>query len=73
MDLFYLSLQDPGPPMRLTDTPHNEFSPRISPDGRYVAYRSNAPGQFEVYMARFPSGDSKIQVSVEGGILTAET
>ena len=55
--------------MRLTDTPYGEGSPRLSPDGRYMAYVSDMSGRFEVYVTSFPSGQGRWQVSVDGGDL----
>jgi len=39
----------------------------ISPDGRWLAYTSNATGRFEVYVAPFPSMSSTRLVSTGGG------
>ena len=48
-------------------TKATEGSPRISPDGRYVAYVSNESGPFEIYLTRFPEPGGKWQVSTHGG------
>jgi serine/threonine protein kinase/sugar lactone lactonase YvrE len=40
---------------------------QISPDGEYIAYHSDESGRSEVYLKRFPSGEGKWQVSVDGG------
>ena len=39
----------------------------VSPSGQYVAYMSNESSRWEVYLARFPSGEGKWQVSAAGG------
>jgi Tol biopolymer transport system component len=39
----------------------------ISPDGKWVAYASNEMGNWEVYVATFPGGQGKWQVSRGGG------
>ena len=39
---------------------------RISPNGRWIAYVSNESGRPELYVAPFPKGDAKWQVSTEG-------
>lgn len=39
---------------------------RISPDGRWVAYSSDETGRIEIYIAPFPKGDGKWQVSSVG-------
>ena len=44
-----------------------EAQPRVSPNGRWVAYISNETGQFEVYVQTFPVASSKLLVSVGGG------
>jgi len=44
-----------------------EDTPRISPDGGFLAYASNESGKREVFLTRFPSGEGKWQVSVDGG------
>jgi serine/threonine-protein kinase len=41
----------------------------FSPDGRWIAYRSNESGRFEVYVQPFPAGrGDKWQVSTGGGL-----
>ena len=47
-------------------TPGTELLPTLSPDGRYVAYESNASGMFEVEVASIETG-ARVQVSVRGG------
>jgi serine/threonine-protein kinase len=47
-------------------TPADERFPRISPDGRYVAYLSNQSGRDEVYLARLPAATTQLQVSLAG-------
>jgi Tol biopolymer transport system component len=40
---------------------------RFSPNGRWIAYASNESGKMEVYVAPFPPGSGKWQVSSSGG------
>jgi len=56
-----------GEQQALLSTTYDEFSPRLSPDGRWLAYVSNESGRGEVYVAPFPSLDGKWQISTEGG------
>jgi len=42
-------------------------SPAFSPDGRWIAYRSNESGRDEVYVRRFHGSGAKWQVSTGGG------
>jgi len=39
----------------------------VSPDGRWMAYRSNVSGQNEVYVERYPELGSRQQISTGGG------
>ena len=45
-----------------------EVWPRLSPDGRWLAYQSNATKRMEVYVVSFPQPGGKWQVSTNGGI-----
>lgn len=40
---------------------------QISPDGRWMAYVSDASGSAQVYVRQFPMGQRRWQVSTEGG------
>jgi serine/threonine protein kinase len=44
-----------------------EAQPRLSPDGRWLAFTSNSAGINEVYVARFPDGTDRTRVSSSGG------
>jgi Tol biopolymer transport system component len=48
-------------------TPFQEHRPAVSPNGRWLAYASNASGRSEVYMREFPKGSWQIRLSVDGG------
>jgi eukaryotic-like serine/threonine-protein kinase len=46
-----------------------EMSPRLSPDGRWLAYVSTESGQAEVYVSPFPNtSTSRTHVSLNGGV-----
>jgi len=47
-------------------SPFEETSGRISPNGRYLAYRSSESGQSAIYVRPFPAGAGKWQVTGEG-------
>lgn len=53
----------------MTTTPQAEDAPRISPDGRWVAYTSNQSGRNEVFVRAYPSGRELRAVSSDGGTL----
>ncbi|HEX7123921.1 MAG TPA: protein kinase [Gemmatimonadaceae bacterium] len=44
-----------------------EYSPSLSPDGRWMAYVSNQSGRYEVWVSSFPDGRERWQVSSGGG------
>ena len=66
-DLWRLSLSDPENPKVFLQTPFRESWPCFSPDGRYVAYKSNKSGRNEIYVTRFPDAEGERTVSVDGG------
>ncbi len=49
-------------------TPFAETSPRVSPDGKWIAYESNATGVLEIYVQSL-GGDaaSRVRISRDGG------
>ncbi len=70
-DIKTLRLDADGPGKHKVEpflaTPFVEHWPDLSPDGRWLAYRSNESGRFEVYVRPFPGPGGKWQVSTEGG------
>src|SRR5262245_21401350 len=54
-------------PFPVVRTAANELSGTVSPDGRWLAYTSDATGQYEVYVQRFPEGGGLRQLSIGGG------
>jgi len=44
-----------------------EYSPALSPDGKWLAYVSNESGRYEVWVTSFPVPQGKWQVSSAGG------
>ena len=48
-------------------TPFIENEGRFSPDGRWLAYRSNETGTQEIFVQPFPPTGQKWQVSTTGG------
>lgn len=58
-----------GEPRPLAQAPFEERNGVVSPDGRWLAYESDASGRFEVYVRPFPNvADGQWQVSTGGGI-----
>lgn len=48
-------------------TPFNEYTPALSPDGRYVAYTTDESGRPEIHLVTFPEATGKRQLSTDGG------
>jgi Tol biopolymer transport system component len=56
-----------GKPEAFLRTPANELFPRFSPDGRWIAYRSDESGTREIYVRPFPAGGrAKWRISTSG-------
>ena len=55
-------------PRSFLKTRKDEIQPKISPDGRWIAYTSKESGRWEVYVTAFPDPGGKWQVSEYGGI-----
>jgi len=56
-----------GPPKAWVATGAEERDGRFSPDGRTIAYVSNASGRAEVYMQSRDNASDRVQVSAAGG------
>jgi Tol biopolymer transport system component len=48
-------------------TPFDEYSPKFSPDGRWLAYVSDESGRYEVYVRPYLEGRGRWLVSAGGG------
>jgi serine/threonine-protein kinase len=67
-DIVLMSVEGAFPPKPLVATPAYEGSPHLSPDGRWLAYQSDASGQPEIYVRRYPQLDRAWPVSEGGGV-----
>lgn len=72
-DFWVLPLTPVNPsgnqPELYVKTEFNETQGRLSPDGRFVAYVSDASGRYEIYVQSFPTAlGSKTIISTGGGI-----
>jgi len=57
-------------PSDVTVLVKNEFCndiSAVSPNGRWMAYTSNVPGRYEIYVERYPELGSRQQISTSGG------
>jgi len=66
-DILVLPLTGDRKPIPFVHSSFNETLPRFSPDGRWIAYVSDASGRREVYVQPFPGPGGKWQVSTSGG------
>ena len=64
-DLGVLSLEGSTEPLLATQ--YNEMNAEISPNGRWLAYDSNASGQYEIYVRPFPNVEEGQWLISKGG------
>jgi Tol biopolymer transport system component len=64
-DIWILDLDD-GESFELVSSEFDVGYSRFSPDGNWIAYISNEAGKYELYLTRFPSGEGKWQLSIDG-------
>jgi Tol biopolymer transport system component len=56
-----------GKPESIFHTDFESDEPHVSPDGRWITYACNESGQWEIYVAEFPSFRNRRQASNAGG------
>jgi hypothetical protein len=66
-DLWVLPLQGNREPRVVLQTPFDDRTAHLSPDGKWMAYVSDESGRFEVYVQPFPGPGGKQKISTEGG------
>jgi serine/threonine protein kinase/Tol biopolymer transport system component len=66
-DIGLASLQEGGAQTILIKTAYDEYEPRLSPDGKWIAYVSDESGRPEVYVQTFPISGRKWTISTAGG------
>jgi hypothetical protein len=65
-DIYRITLSDPQHPIPVLTSVNDDKLPRVSPDGRWLAYVSNESGREEVYV-RPMAGGARLVVSTGGG------
>ena len=66
-DLYLVNLATPdAAPVPLAHSRFREIQPLISPDGRWLAYRSNETGRFELYVQPLERPGPRLRVSTAG-------
>ncbi len=67
-DIGILSMEGDHERQPLLQQPYLELQPKISPDGRWIAYASTESGRHEIYVRSFPDvNKGRWQVSTSGG------
>jgi serine/threonine protein kinase/Tol biopolymer transport system component len=67
-DLWTVSVQEPHELVRVLNGSHAESQGQFSPDGRWLAYRSNESGRWEIYVRPYPGPGGQQLVSSGGGV-----
>ena len=68
-DIWILPSNADGKPRPLVTSPHFNFGPAFSPDGKWLAYSSNEKGRLRVYVSPYAEPDVKRLISgKEGGM-----
>lgn len=71
-DVVILPVDPPAPIRKILSSPFAERWPKVSPDGKWLAFTSDETGTNQVYVQRFdPSGapQQKLEVSRDGGFV----
>ena len=66
-DIWILPLVGTRTPFPFVRTEFDEREPMFSPDGRWLAYRSDESGRNEIYVRPFPKGAGRWVISTGGG------
>jgi serine/threonine-protein kinase len=66
-DISVLTPTEGAIPTPFLNTPFDERDPVFSPDGHWMAYRSNESGRDEIYVQRYPAAGQKWLVSTDSG------
>lgn len=67
-DIWYRRLTGDTARRPIATGPSTEYAPRLSPNGKWLAYGSNRDGLSQVYVEPFPPTGTHYQVSDQGGI-----
>ena len=67
LNIWVLPMFGDKKPIAIATTDFAESNAMFSPDGRFIAYRSDESGRNEIYVRSFPEGTGKWQISTAGG------
>jgi len=71
-NLGYLRLDEEPKRTDYLTTPADEMSGRLAPDGKHIAYLSDASGAFEVYVDTFPTPTRARRITTSGAALRVD-
>jgi len=57
-----------GKPEQFLNSPSTDLFPSFSPDGKWLAYGSNATGTYQIFVQTFPGTGRRWQISNDGGM-----
>jgi Tol biopolymer transport system component len=66
-DIMAMSLTGDRKPIPIVTTPFHTRQAQVSPDGRWIAYRSDESTPPDVYVQPFPTGTRRIRITTGGG------
>jgi Tol biopolymer transport system component len=66
-DVWVLPTSGDRTPIAVATGGFSETNGMFSPDGRFIAYRSDESGRSEIYVQSFPKATGKWQISTSGG------
>ena len=66
-DILAVPLEGERKILPLVVSPASDQMPRVSPDGKWLAYQSNETSRFEIYVRPFPGDGARVRVSADGG------
>jgi len=69
LDIWIVSVDGSEEPRPFLESASRDQAGPVSPDGKYLAYKSNRSGRVEIYVTRMLDGRGRWQVSVNGGNL----
>jgi len=62
-DIYLVDVEGGAPPRPVLGGPGQESRPRLSPDGRWLAFLSEGSGRLEIWVTDFPAATGRWQVS----------
>src|SRR5205823_1671357 len=68
-DIWYRRLHGDTTARPLVSGPASEVAPRISPDGKWLAYSSDESGSYQVYVTPIPGPGGRLQISQGIGVM----